>query len=90
MSVKYIKEGVYGSKFFLLQAAICLQLGWESPSQNGLKWLSEHCIFMFVPVDVPCVSRKDHSIANIAESVMTNVYLVGYYFASVIKMLCWS
>lgn len=31
---------------------------------------SERCIFMFMPVDVSCLSRKDHSIANITKSML--------------------
>lgn len=48
---------------------------------------SEHCIFMFMPVDVPCISRKDHSIANITKPMLPNVHPIGNYFASVIKTL---
>lgn len=44
---------------------------------------SEHCIFMFMPVDVPCVSRKDHSIANITK-IYAAKCLSGW------KLLCFS
>lgn len=51
---------------------------------------SEHCIVTFMPVDVPCLGRKDHSIVNVPKLVLPNVYLFGSHFASVIKMLCWA
>lgn len=37
---------------------------------------SEHCMFLYMPVDVPCVNRKDCSIANVAKSILLNDFLV--------------
>lgn len=45
----------------------------------------EQCIFMAVPVDVPCVSRKDHSMASSTKPVLPNADPVGDYFASLMK-----
>jgi len=51
---------------------------------------NEHCIFMFMPVGVSCVSRKDHNIANVTKYMLPDDYPVGNHFASLIKMLCWA
>lgn len=34
----------------------------------------EHCIFMAMPVDVPCVNRRDHSIASSTKSILPNAF----------------
>lgn len=45
----------------------------------------EHCIFLAMPVDVPCVNRSDHSMASSTKSLLPNVFLVGNYFTSLMK-----
>lgn len=34
----------------------------------------EHCIFLAMPVDVPCVNRRDHSMASSTKSLLPNVF----------------
>lgn len=45
----------------------------------------EHCIFMAMPVDVPCVNRRDQSIESTTKSVLPNGFFVGNYFGSPMK-----